>query len=111
MRRAAQVREDMLRRGTRQLGIDDPGLLPQRCEETLEGPGVPQRRCGPCQLQVVLRRGAVERGEVFAAKHPGERCDRKEEGAALGWKPAVSVWGQRPPGHHTGDMDVVLQGL
>jgi hypothetical protein len=41
MRIAPQIREDVLRRGKRRLGIDDPGLLPQRHEETLEGPGVP----------------------------------------------------------------------
>src|SRR5438105_348526 len=84
MCRAAQVREDVLCRGKRRLDIDDPRLLPQWREETLEGPGVPQGCRGPGTLQVVLRRGALERGEIFAAKHPGERFDRKEEVAALG---------------------------
>jgi len=84
MRRAPQIREDVLRRGKRRLGIDDPGLLPQRREETLEGPGVPQGRCGPGKLETVLRIGALESGEIFAAKHAGERFDRKEKVAALG---------------------------
>src|SRR4029450_797830 len=54
MRIAPQVREDVLRRGKGWLGIDDPGLLPQGREETLEGPGVPQGCCRPCTLEAVL---------------------------------------------------------
>src|SRR5215470_1290297 len=50
VRIAAEIREDVLCRGKRRLGIDDPRLLPQRREETLEGPGVSQRSRGPGKL-------------------------------------------------------------
>jgi hypothetical protein len=111
MRRAAQGREDVLCRGTGRLGRDDPGLLPQWGEETLEGPGVPQGRRGPGTLETVLRLGAVESGEICAAQHPGERCDRQEQVAALGGYPAGRIWGHRPTGHHTVHMEVVVQGV
>jgi hypothetical protein len=111
MRIASQIREDVLRRGKRRLGIDDPGLLPQRREETLEGPGVPQGRRGPGKLQVVLGLGALESGKVFAAKHLGERFDGQEEVAALGRNPAVPLWGQRPkPRQHILSTSAELTG-
>ena len=89
---AAQVGKDVLRRGKGRLGIDDPGLLPQGREETLEGPGVTEGRRGPRKLEAVLRIGVLEGSEIFAAKHPGERFDRKEKVAALGGNPAVRLW-------------------
>jgi hypothetical protein len=87
MRIAAQLREDVLCGDKGRLGRDDPGLLPQGREETLEGPGVLQGRRSPGTLETVLHIGAVERGEICAAKHPGERCDRKEKVAAPGGIP------------------------
>jgi hypothetical protein len=82
----------MLRRGKGRLGIDDPGLLPQWREEMLEGPGVHEGCCGPRKLEVALRIGTLEGGEILAAKHPGERPYGKEKVAALGRNPAVSLW-------------------
>ena len=101
----------MLGRGKGRLGIDDPGLLPQRYEEALEGPRIGEGRRGPCELEAALAIGLLQGGEIFAAKHPRERVHRKEEVAPCRGNPAAAVWGQRPAGHHTVDMDMVFQGL
>ena len=92
MRIAPQVREDVLRRGKRPLGIDDPGLLPQGREETLEGPGVPQGGCGPRPLEAVLPLGLLQGREILPAEHPGECLNGKEEVAALGRNPACLLY-------------------
>ena len=82
MRIAPQIREDVLCRGKRRLGIDDPGLLPQWREETLEGPGVPQGGCGPRPLEAVLRGidNAFDKYDVRAFRSPGRM--RKVNGLA-----------------------------
>ena len=108
---ATQVGHDMLRRGKGRLGIDDPGLLPQWREEMLEGLAVHEGCCGPRTLEVALRIGTLEGGEIRAAKHPGERPHGKEKVAALGRNPAVALWRSGAAGDHTVDMDMVFQGL
>ena len=70
MRIAAQVREDMLRGGKGRLGIDDPGLLPQRCKKALEGLRLTQWRCRAGELEPVLRIRPVERAQ-------GICCERR----------------------------------
>jgi len=56
MRIAAQVGDDMLRRRKGGLRVDDPGLLPQRREKPLKGPGVPEGCRRPGTLQAVRSR-------------------------------------------------------
>src|SRR2546426_8601506 len=99
MRIASQVRHYVLCGGEGRLGIDDPGLLPQRRKKALKGPGVDQRRCGAGELETGLRVGVLQGGQVLATKYAGERFHRKEKVATLGRNPAVPVWGQRPTSH------------
>ena len=93
---APQGRDNVLRGGKRWLGIDDPGLLPEWREKTLEGPGIPQGCCGPRKVEAVLGSGLLQGGEVLPAKHLGEGFDRKEKVTALGRNPAGPPPGLRP---------------
>ena len=83
----------MLRRGKGRLRIDDPGLLPQRREEALEGPGIREGCRRPGELQSALGICVLQGGEIFATKHPRERVHRKEKIAAFRGNPAAAVWG------------------
>ena len=97
MRIAAQRGHDLLGRGQGGFGIDDPRLLPQRREETLQGLGISQRCRGPGTLEAALHRGAVQGREIFAAKHLGEGFDGKEEIAPLGGNPPGAIGDKAPP--------------
>src|SRR6266446_3106286 len=94
MGRATQVGDHLLSRGKGFLGIDHPGVLPQRGHEAVKGLGVSQGggRAGTAQRS--LRVGLMEAREIFPPKDLGEPFDRDEEVAALGGNPTLAIWGE-----------------
>ncbi len=108
---AAQVRDHLLGRGKRRLGIDDPGVLLQRSDEAGKNLGVGQGSRGTREAQDILSVGPLEAREILAAQDLGQAFDWEEEVAALRGNPALAVWDQGATSDDPVDVDVVLERL
>ena len=61
------------------LGVDHPVLAEQRSQPSGEEFGLRERRQIPGKVQLATLKGGLETVDEFAAKHPPEHGDGKEE--------------------------------
>ena len=79
---AAEVVEHLCGAGEGALGVDHPGFLVERIEETALGGGIGERRARCGEFERARVKQSLEAGEKLAAKHRRERGHRKEKPAA-----------------------------